>query len=502
MTKKTLLSVVTASLALACAAEKAAVRPAPATAPAAAAATVKPPEPPATPDAEFRAHKPPPAAGEPRFQAPVPAEARLANGARLLVVENHAVPLVSIEVLVESGVDAEPAGKGGIASFTASMLTEGTKALPAQAFAARVEDLAARLSASADLEATRVRLNCLTETLPQALDLLADALVDPAFRPEDVERVRGLLLTGLVQKKASLQALARDAAARILYGAGHPWGRPAGGTPETVKSITRADLSRFHQEWYRPNHAIVAVSGDTTLAEVKKLLDAKLAGWKRKALPALKLPPLPRIEARSVTIVDRPGSSQSQVWVVGRLFAASDPDRVPFLVANNVLGGLFGSRLNMNLREEKGYSYGAFSGGRFGRTTGSFTASGGIQARSTAEAVGEFEKELSAFAGGALRPGELEKSKEALIRSLPARLETNDAVSGSIASLAFDGLPLDWYRRFPDLVARVDAGEVARVARAWVHPERMPVVVVGPKAEWEEKIRALGLGPVTVGAAE
>ncbi len=496
MTRKTLLSAASL-LALACAAERPALKPAP---PAAAAAQA--PAPAITPDAEFRAHKPPPAAVEPRFQAPVPAEARLANGARLLVIENHAVPLVSIGVLVESGVDAEPAGKGGIASFTASMLTEGTKSLPAQAFAARVEDLAARLGASAELEATRVHLNCLTETLPQALDLLADALVNPAFRPEDVERVRGLLLTGLVQKKASLQALARDAAARILSGADHPWGRPAGGTPETVKSITRADLARFHHQLYRPNHAIVSVSGDTTLAEMKKLLDAKRAGWKRRALPPLRLPPLPAIERRSVTIVDKPGSPQSQIWVVGRLFPASSPDRVPFLVANNILGGLFGSRLNQNLREEKGYSYGVFSGARLGRTTGSFTAAGGIQAPSTAEALAEFEKELTAFSGGALREGELQRAKEALIRSLPARLETNDAVSGAIAGLALDGMPLDYDRQVPGLVARVDAAEVARVARTWIHPERMPVVVVGPRSEWDGKIRAMNLGPVEVRSAQ
>lgn len=500
MTTKTLLTAASL-LAIACAAEKPALRPASAS--AAATLPAKPLEPPATPDAEFRAQKPPPAAAQPSFQAPVPAEARLSNGARLLVVENHAVPLVSIEVLIESGVDAEPAGKGGIASFTASMLTEGTRTLSAQAFAARVEDLAARLGAGAELESTRVRLNCLTETLPQALDLLADALVNPAFRPEDVERVRGLLLTGLVQKKASLQALARDAAARILYGADHPWGRPAGGTTETVKSITRADLARFHRDWFRPNHALVAVSGDTTLAEVKKLLDAKLSGWKRRALPPLRLPPLPRIERRSVTIVDRPGSSQSQVWVVEPLFAATNPDHVPFLVANNVLGGLFGSRLNMNLREEKGYSYGVSSGARMGRTTGSFTAAGGVQSRFTAEALGEFEKELSTFAGGALREGELERSKEALVRSLPARLETNDAVSGSIATLAFDGMPLDYYRQLPGLVAKVDAAEVARVARTWIRPRGMPVVLVGPRSEWEAKIRAMDLGPVVeVKAAE
>jgi zinc protease len=491
-----------AALGLACAGPGAAAKPPAAPSAAVAPAPARTPEPPATPDAEFRASKPPPAPVEPRFEAPIPVEARLATGARLLVVENHAVPLVSIEAVVPAGVDAEPAGKGGLASFTAAMLTEGTKEHPGLAFAAALEDLAARLFASADLETSRVRLNCLKETLPRALDLLAEALTRPAFSPEDVERKRGLLLTGLLQKKASPQALAADEAARLLYGEKHPWGRPAGGTPQTMKAISRDDLVRFHQALYRPDRAIVSVSGDTTPAEVRRLLDEKLASWKRKASPRLELPPLPEVMKRSLTLVDKPGTSQSQVWAVGRLYPASHPDRVPMAVANNVLGGLFGSRLNQNLREEKGYSYGVASRIRLGRTHGSFYVTGSVQARFTAESLAEYQKELAGFESGELRDGELARAKEAIIRGLPAALETNDAVSGSIATAAFQGLPLDWFQRLPGLVSAVDATAVASVARRWLKPERMPVIVVGPRAESEEKLRALNLGPLTVRAAE
>jgi zinc protease len=471
-----------AALALACAGSRGAVKPAAGGDEA--------------PDAAFRSAKPPPSAAELRFSAPVPSEARLPDGARLLVVENHAVPIVSIEVVVPAGVAAEPPDKAGLAGFTASMLTEGTSRLPALAFSAAVEDLAARLSASSGPESTRVRLNCLVETLPQALDLLAAALVEPAFRAEDVERVRGLLLSGLLQKKASPPALAADEASRILFGPKHPLGQPAGGTPATVKGITRDDLARFHATWYRPEGSLVSVSGDTTLADMQRLLGEKLAAWRAQAPPALSLPPRPAIDRRTVTLVDKPGASQSQVWLVAPLFPASHPDRVPLTIANNVLGGLFGSRLMMNLREEKGYSYGVRSSLQLARDYGWFQAAGGVQAKYTAESLAEFEKELLAFSTGELREGELQKSKEAAIRSLPAALETNDAVAGSIAQAVFVGLPPDWYRRLPGLVAAVDAAAVARVARAWLDPARMPAIVVGPRAGNEEKIRALDLGPV------
>ena len=241
---RTLALAVALLASVACASQR--VKPVKPAETAAATAPAKPPAPapsptaapvaaPTTPDAPFRASKPAPAPGEPKFQAPVPKVATLANGARLLVVENRAVPLVSIEVLVRAGVDQEPPGKGGLAGFTADMLTEGTTRHQALEFAARVEDLAARLSAGAGLESAQLRLNCLTETLPEGLELLAEALLTPAFRPEDVERVRGIRLTGLEQKKATPQALAADEAARIVYGERHPRGRPSGGTPRASR---------------------------------------------------------------------------------------------------------------------------------------------------------------------------------------------------------------------------------------------------------------------------
>ena len=310
--------------------------------------------------------------------------------------------------------------------------------------------------------------------------------------------MRGIRLTGLQQKKASPPALAADEAARLVFGERHPRGRPAGGTLETVKAITVADLKALPRRLLRSEERAGLGVRRREPAEVKRLLDQKLAGWKGRRGAEPKRPAYPRLAARSVTLVDKPGASQSQVWVVGELFPASHPDRVPMAVLNNVLGGLFGSRLNLNLRETKGYSYGVRSSLRLESDRGWLAAAGGLQARFTAESVTEFEKELGAMATGELREGELARAKEALIRGLPVSLETNDAVAGSMATAAALGLPPDWFAQLPGRIARVQAADVARVARAWIRPERMPVIVVGPRAEAEEKLKALDLGPITV----
>ena len=194
-------------------------------------------EAPLMPDAAFRVQAPPPLAQQPHFDPPVPIERKLKNGARVLIVENHAVPLVAIGVRFLHGVDADPKDKPGLAEFVADMVDEGTKKRPAQKLAEEIEDLAAHLGAGASLETASVNLNCLTETLPKALELLADVVQNPAFRQEDVERVRILKLTALEQKKANPGALAADQAARILYGDRHPWGQPSGGTSESTKAL-------------------------------------------------------------------------------------------------------------------------------------------------------------------------------------------------------------------------------------------------------------------------
>jgi zinc protease len=452
-------------------------------------------------DAPFRAQPPPPLSTQPRFEPPVPVQRKLKNGARVLIVENRSLPLVAIDVRFLHGVDADPPDKPGLAEFVADMVDEGTRTRPAERLAREVEDLAAHLSAGASLETASVHLNCLTETLPKALELMADVVQNPAFRVEDLERVRVLKLTALEQKKANPSALAADQAARILYGKDHPWGKPAGGTPESVGSISSADLASFHAKYWVPNDAVISVSGDVSAAGIVQLLEEKFASWKPRKLPKTTLPPMPKLARRQIDALEKPGTTQAQVWVIGHLFKATDPDAIPLRVANMTLGGLFTSRLNMNLREKHGYSYGVSSSVSLLRRTGTFFARGGIVAQHTVEAVGEYEKELQTFSNGQVTEAELAAAKEALVRGIPAALETNDAVSGAMANLVSLGLPLDYYRTFASRVSKVSRADIRRVAMRWIAPQRWPVVIVGPVAQNKEALEKLNLGPVSVAPA-
>ncbi len=468
--------------------------------PSAPAGELPPAPPPSTPDSPFRSSKPTAAAGSAQFTAPVPTERLLPNGVKLLVVENHAVPLVAITVLIETGIDGEPLGKAGLSKFVAAMLTEGTKTRDATQLAEQIEDLSTILGAQSLQEATQIRFNSLKEVLPQSLDLLADVIMNPAFRKEDVERTRGLMLTDLEQKASSPGLLARDEQLRIMYGDKHPWGQPTGGTPETIKAITIADMQKFHDLYFRPTNTIISVSGDVTADEIAKLLTEKLSGWKKRPRVAVKLPKL-RPPKRSIVVVDKPGASQSQVWTFGPATSAKDPDATALRVANHILGGPF-ARLDLNIRENKGYSYGARSSVTMFRDHGSWLANSGVKADVTAEALAEFEKELQAMVKPELKPGELENAKQALVRSLPSQLERNDAVAGAMAMLAFNGQPLDYFRTLADQVAKVDEAAVARVTAKYDRPETWSIVIVGPRAASEAKLKAMKLGDITFKSSE
>ncbi len=508
ITKKLNIGIAIVSAALACshaetkptAAEPPAA-PAPATEAAKPAPPPAPPAPPQTPDADFRARQPEPLATPSQFTAPVPVQRKLKNGAELLVVENHAVPLVSIEVMIETGIDGEPPGKAGLASFAAAMLEEGTKKLTAPQLAEAFEDQAIEYSANAGQETIRVHVNALSEALPRALELLAQVIAEPAFHKEDVERVRSQMRDALQAKQASPALLARDEVNRIFYGEKSPWGQPGGGTKASIDSITAADLQRFHADYFRPSNAIISVSGDVDASALEKLLEEKLAGWKKEPRRSVKLPKLVPPSQRSVVLVDVPRASQSQVWVFGPAVAANDPDAVPLRVASYVLGGPF-MRLDLNIREGHGYSYGVRANVSALREHGLWIASGSVKAQVTAESLAEYENELQGLAGGELKEGELFAARQALIRSLPSSLERNDAVSSSMATLAFNGQPLDYYRSLPAKVEAVDAAELARVAKKYDRPEAWSIVIVGPKAASEEKLKAMNLGAINFRTVE
>ncbi len=480
---------------VACATQQAAVKPAVAPAPVAA------PERPAaasTPDAPFRAAQPAALPNEPRFDAPVPVTRKLSNGARLLVVENHALPLVSVEVTIETGVDGEPLDKRGVAAFVAALLGDGTVRKTTLQLAVAEEELAAQIYSQSHLDSVSVHLNALKDKLPESIALLGEVLLEPGFRQADIERRRALRLSDVEKKRGHPQALARDVVSRLLYGDKHPWGLPSGGTAKSISAIRAEDLRRFHKSWFVPNNAVIVVAGDTTADEVQALLEKSLAGWKPQKLPKRPREAFPKPAPRSISFEDFPGGSQSQVWIGWRSLPANDPDAVALLVANDVIGGLFTSRLNMNLREDKAYSYGVRSGVAFTGDLSELVASGGMVATHTADAVAEMEKELTRFESGEISDAELTRAKTALIRGLPERLETGGAVVWSLSELVLHHLPLDYYAKLPAAIAAVTKADVARVVKRVFKPEEWPIVVVGPRQQSQEALGKLGLGAVTV----
>jgi len=483
-------------LLVACGPEAAAPPPATPPAPPVASASATPAPVAVTPDDPYRAKKPDPLPNEPAFTPPVPVERKLKNGAEVLVVENHALPLVAVDVVIQSGVDREPLDRRGLSGFVADMLLEGTKTKSALDIETARERLAAQLSTGGGLETMTVHLNALKETLPDALALLADVVENPAFKSEDIERVRGIELTNLTAKKGSPGALARDSFAKVLWGVKNPWGLPAGGTPESIKAINGKDLARFHQTYFVPNNAVISVAGDITPDEAVAALEKVFSGWKRGAVPAAKAAPLPDASARAIYLTDLPTGSQSQVFIGWRAPKASAPELLPLQVANTVLGGLFSSRLNMNLREDKAYTYGANS--RLGayRDVGTFTASGGIVAAHTADAVTEFQKELQRMKTDTISDEEFARAKEAIIRSLPSQLETNDALASAMASLVELRRPLDYYAKLPERVRALQKAEVVAAIQKFLDPDHWPVIIVGPKSQSFDKLKALGIGDV------
>jgi zinc protease len=455
---------------------------------------------PTTPDAAFRAQQPTALTHEPAFTSPVPTERKLKNGAQLLVVENHAVPIVAIDLEIKAGIDDEPLDRNGLAEFLAQMLMEGTTSRTSIELEIARERLAAQLSTGADETEITVHLNALKETLPEALALMSDVLLHPAFRDGDIERVRGLILTGLEQKKGNARALASDDFSRLVWGSKNARGLPSGGTPASVKAILPADLKRFHKTWFAPNNALISVSGDTTPAEISAMLDKALASWKPARLPARKKRTYPEASARGIVLTDIPTASQSQVWTGWRGPKASDPEALPLQVGNNVLGGLFTSRLNRNLREDKAYSYGVKSRLGFTDDAGTMFAFGGIIAQHTAEALTEYEKELTRIRSGDITDEELARAKQAIIRGLPSLLETNDAVASAMAGLVTLGRPLDYFAKLPAQVAAVTKPEVMKAIDRYVKPEKWQIVVVGPAAGNKDALQKLGLGKVQVWA--
>ena len=440
--------------------------------------------------------KPPALGPAPSLHLPAIQKRTLSNGLPVWVMEAHKVPLVQVNLVVMAGSGNDPSGKFGVANLTAAMLDEGAGSRSSLEIADAIDYLGADLTTASNSDASAVRLNVPVARLRDALPIMADVALRPTFPQQDLERLRQERLTALLQARNDPSALAPLAFARVLYGTMHRYGTGQQGTEATLKAFTRQDLVTFHDTMYQPSDATLIVVGDVTAEGVMPLLEQQFGSWKTTTPPRQTLVPrAPQKSQTEITIVDVPMAEQSQIRIGLVGVSRSTPDYFPLQVLNTILGGSFTSRLNQNLREQHGYTYGASSRFDMRLSAGPFLAGAGVQTDKTAESLTEFFKELN----GILTPidtQELSKAKNYVALGLPAEFETIDDLAAHLEELAIYKLPDDYFQTYVANIQAVTAAAVQKAAVTYIQPKKLAVVVVGDRTMIEPRIRALNLGPI------
>jgi zinc protease len=448
------------------------------------------------PDTEWR--KDAPKAGPASaLHLPVPEKFKLANGLTVLYSERPGLPLVAANLVLLAGSGVNPVDRPGLASMTARMLQQGTTTRSALQIADRAAELGATLNSGAGTDTTGISTRSLSRNFPEALELLGDVALHPNFPQAEIERVRSERLTGIVQEKDEPFALATRVLSAALYGARHTYGFPDSGTTESIKAVSREDLLHFWQQNYFPDNAALIVTGNIKLAVLKPLLEKQFGAWKAgRSAPAA--PGSPESTDAKLILVDRPGAPQTTLVCFSMGLARSTPDYVPVEVMNTDLGGLFSSRINMNLREAHGYTYGAGSGFVYHRAPGPFFAFSDVRTDVTAPATSEVLNELRRMRETEMTPAELLLSKDSIARSLPGRFERGTDAAASFAELFTYDLPLDYYSNLPDRINAVTIEQAQSMAQKYIHTDKMIVLAVGDRAKIEEDMKKLKLGKVEV----
>lgn len=450
------------------------------------------------PAALDRSKVPAPAA-TPATKIPAWTKMKLANGAELVVSVKRDLPLVSFNIGFIGGTTSyEPKNLTGVGSFTAQMLSEGTTTKTADELSNAQQLLGINITSNVAAETGVMGFTALKDRLDGALALLADMMLNPKLPAEALERIRGRTLVNLAQARDNPNAVAQNVFLKTTYGDDHPYGRVQ--TEASVKAITRDDIVAFHKAFYTPGHAVITVAGDVDPAQVKAKVEKAFAGWAPGgSKPDFNYPPAPDHKARTIYLVDKKQAAQS-VFQLGHTGPdRHTPDYYALEVMNTALGGLFQSRLNHDIREEKGYSYGVNSGFEYGRGPGSFRAGGGIVTAKSDSALILFMKHLGEISGAVpFTDDEIAQAKASLVQSLPQSFASVNGVRSAISGIYLRDLGEQYYQQYAANVNKVTRDDLIRVAKKYIDLDKMNLVIVGDRATIEEALRKTGIAPIQI----
>jgi predicted Zn-dependent peptidase len=450
-------------------------------------------EPTATPDAPFR-ERSPEAAGTIAWVPPRIESWSLPNGIRVLFVERHELPIVGVRVVSSVGAGDVRGLRPGAVAFMGAMLEQGAGKRSALEISDQYEALGADHGASCDWDVCALRLKVLASHLGPALDLLADVALRPRFSESEIERARKRWLASLEQEKSNPQAIEQNALAAAVFGREHPYGHSLRGRPLDITGLKRDEIERAWQRTLQPRSTAIVVAGDVDPAQLRSLLEGRFGAWRGAGAQRVAVAKTPAggKEAVRVVLVDVPGAAQSQVYVAHEGAPYATGDRIALGVMNAILGGMFSSRINLDLREAHAYTYGARSRFSLRHGAGPFTAGGAIFTEHTGDATRAVLAHVARIRDEPVTAEELADAKENAKLALPARFEGVEDVAGALQDLAVYDLTLDEYATRSARIDAVTAEDVQRVAKKWLHPEAMRVVVTGDRAKIEKDLSSLG----------
>ena len=441
--------------------------------------------------------KPPALGAAPELKLPKLQRATLSNGLKVVLAERHEVPLVNLTLAVDAGFASDALSSPGTANLAMEAMTDGTKTRNALQISDELDNLGAQLRTNSNLDLSFVSLSALSAKLDPSLDLFADVILNPSFPDEEVERERKLTLAAIEREENNPAMMAQRVLPALLYGANHPYGMPltGSGTSESVSKLTRADLVKFHETWVRPNNSTLIVVGDTTLKQITPQLEKRFGGWKGGEVPRKNVTKVPLAAKSEVYLIDKPGAIQS-VIVAGIVAPPrATPDEIAIEAMNTALGGTFGARINMNLREDKHWTYGARTILRDARGQRPYFAVAPVQTDKTKESMVELNKELRGIVGDhPIQEAELEKVQANETLKLPGSRETIEALSQSVVDIVQFGLADDYYETYGAKVNALKTVDVNGAAKEVVRPDNLIWIVVGDRAKIEAGVKELGYG--------